>query len=88
MLTNLGKGLILFSLVLIVLGFFLGLVSPLAAQAPAQKLVRVAVVTDASEIKLIVRSPYQILALNTSDILYQGKGFWRAKMVVSSASGI
>jgi stage II sporulation protein D len=88
MLTNLGKGLVFLGLVIIVLGFFLGFAVPLAAQAPAQRLVRVAVVTDASEIKLTVRSSYQILALNTNQQLYQGRGFWRAQKVVPAESGI
>ncbi|MBU3933820.1 MAG: SpoIID/LytB domain-containing protein [Candidatus Omnitrophica bacterium] len=50
-------------------------------------IVRVAVITDATQIELTIRSPYQILALNTNEELYKGRRLWRAK-VAPGESGI
>lgn len=52
-----------------------------------EDLVRVAVITDADQFKLTVRSSYQILALNTNEELYKGSRLWNAQ-VVPSESGI
>jgi len=85
--TNLGKTLIILSLVFIMLGliFISGINS---SEADTRHIVRVAVITDQSLIKLTVRSPYQILSLHTNEVLYEGRKFWRAKKVVPGASGI
>lgn len=51
------------------------------------EVVRVAVVIDAEEIKLSIRSPYQILALNTNQELSKGRWLWHAK-VIPTETGI
>ncbi|MBL7085385.1 MAG: SpoIID/LytB domain-containing protein [Candidatus Omnitrophica bacterium] len=85
-LINLGISL---GLVFIVLGLiFISEVN--SSEAESKRLVRVAVVTDASQIKLSVHSSYQILALNTNEELYKGRRFWfwRSEKVVPTESGI
>ena len=57
------------------------------SRAQPQQIVRVAVVADARQIKLSIRSSYQILALNTNEELHKGRGLWRAK-VSPTESGI
>ncbi len=76
---NLGKALICLGLVVIVLGLIF------ISGAEAEELVRVAIATDAHEIRLSIRGPYQILALNTNEELHKGRYLWRAK--VSPAEG-
>ena len=85
MLTNLGKGLVLFSLVLIVLGFFLGFALSILSADDPSRVVRVAVITDASQIKLTIRSPFQVLALNTNQQLDRGRGAWNTKVLPTEA---
>ena len=65
--------------------FFLSFLSPLSWAE--SNIVRVAVITDAAQIELTIRSPYQILALNTNEELYKGRRLWRAK-VAPGESGI
>ncbi len=55
--------------------------------AQPQKIVRVAVVADARQINLDIRSAYKILALNTNEELHKGRRLWRAK-VLPAESGI
>jgi len=84
--TNLGKALIFLGLVLIVLGLiFIGL--PPNVGAEPERIVRVAVLTDTPQIKLTIRCPYQVLALNTNEQLHQGRRLWHAK-VLPAESGI
>ena len=85
--TNLGKASIFLGLAFSVLGLIF-ILSVNSSEAGSEKIVRVAVITDASLIKLTVRSPYQILALNTNEVLYEGRRFWRAKEVVPTEGGI
>ncbi len=66
--------------------FFLTFSWPCAG-ADTNKVVRVAVVVDAEQINLTVRSPYQVLALNTNEELYKGRRIWRSK-VLPAESGI
>ena len=79
---NPGKVLFFLGLAFIVLGLIF------ISEAGPEKIVRVAVITDSSLIKLTIRCPYQILALNTNEVLYEGRKFWRAKEVVPTESGI
>ena len=65
--------------------FFLSFLSPLSWAE--SNIVRVAVITDATQIELTIRCPYQILALNTNEELYKGRRLWRAK-VAPGESGI
>jgi len=53
--------------------------------AEAEELVRVAIATDASEVKLSIRGSYQILALNTNEELHKGRYLWRAKVTAGDA---
>lgn len=57
------------------------------SSAQSRNLVRVAVVTDASLIKLTIRSPFKILALNTNEELYKDRRIWNGK-IVPTESGI
>ena len=82
MLNNLGRVLLILGLGFIVLGLIF------ISEAQAEKIVRVAVVSDASQIELVVRCPYQVLALNTNEVLYKGRKFWWAKKVVPIEGGI
>ncbi|NQS99788.1 MAG: SpoIID/LytB domain-containing protein [Candidatus Omnitrophica bacterium] len=82
--TNLGKPLISLGLVI-----FLGLIFiwELPSARAEDQIVRVAVVTDAQAIKLSIRCPYQILALNTNQELYADRRLWRGT-IVPTDSGI
>ena len=91
---NLGKVLILLGLVFIILGFIFiwGEEIPLtfalpASSAQSRNLVRVAVVTDASHIKLTIRSSFRVLAINTDEELYKGRRIWNGK-IIPTDSGI
>ncbi|MCQ9208782.1 MAG: SpoIID/LytB domain-containing protein [Omnitrophica bacterium] len=57
------------------------------AEADSRNIVRVVVLTDVREIKLSIRSPYKILALNTNEELYRDRRLWRAK-ILPTESGI
>jgi len=76
---NLGKVLVCLGLVCIMLGLIF------ISGAEAEELVRVAIATDASEVKLSIRGSYQILALNTNEELHKGRYLWRAKVTAGDA---
>ena len=73
------------------LGIFLGLVSiflgfifTLPAEQPAidcEHIVRVAVIKQASRIKLTIRSSFKLVDLNDNKELYQGRGIWYADIL-------
>lgn len=46
-----------------------------------------AVICDAAQIKLGIRSPFQVLTLHTNEELYKGRRLWRAK-ILPTESGI
>lgn len=79
--SKLVKGVSQLCLALIILGFIF------ISSAQAAEAVRVAVVEDAKEINLKVRSSYEVLSLNTNKKLYSAKRLWDAK-VVPSETGI
>ncbi len=67
--------------------FFLTFALPEGRGDGSPRIVRVAVVTDAKLINLKIRSPYQVLALNTNEELSRGRRIWRAR-VLPTESGI
>ncbi len=71
----------------LILFFLASLVASSISRADSAHLVRVAVIKDASQIDLRIRSHYQILALNTNQQLYQARHLWQAK-VLPTESGI
>ena len=68
------------SLRVILLLFFLSFLLP-EGYAETQEIIRVAIITDASKVKLAVRSAYQILALNTNEELFKGRRLWHARVI-------
>jgi stage II sporulation protein D len=67
--------------------FFLTFTCPVNSGQGLNKVVRVAVVSDAAKIKLNIRSSYRILALNTNQQLYKGRRLWQAD-IIPTESGI
>lgn len=69
------------SLKLTLVLFLVAFILPARADEDAGNIVRVAVITDASQIKLTIRSTFQILTLNTNEELYKARRLWRAQVV-------